>query len=73
MRWLHKIERLLLILGLLMLGIYLGMRVHGNVLSRAAVQSFKRQAAGVRVHGTGASSGPENQRAMQRLKAEISH
>jgi sortase A len=41
MRWLGKWERLLQILGLLTLGIYVGVRIHGIVLSRAAVQGFE--------------------------------
>src|SRR5215472_5007180 len=40
-RWLAKLERLLLILGLAMLGTYVGVRIHGIVLSRAAVRSFQ--------------------------------
>ena len=51
MRWLRKLERLLLIFGLLMLGIYLGARVHGIILSRATVEKFKSQAPMVRERG----------------------
>lgn len=36
----QKLERLLLIAGLLMLGIYAMARIHGDVLSRAEVQRF---------------------------------
>jgi sortase A len=43
MRWLAKVERLLLVFGLLMLGVYLGARAHKAVLSRAAVASFKTE------------------------------
>jgi sortase A len=43
MRWLAKVERLLLVFGLLMLGVYLGARAHKAVLSRAAVESFKTE------------------------------
>ena len=43
MRWLAKVERLLLVFGLLMLGVYLGARAHKVVLSRAAVASFKTE------------------------------
>jgi sortase A len=41
MRWLAKVERLLLVFGLLMLGVYLGARAHRAVLSRAALEGFK--------------------------------
>ena len=41
MRWLGKWERLLQIMGLLTLGIYVGVRIHGIVLSRAAVEEFE--------------------------------
>ena len=43
MRWLAKVERLLLVFGLLMLGLYLGARAHRAVLSRAAIESFKTE------------------------------
>jgi sortase A len=43
MRWLAKVERLLLVFGLLMLGVYLGARAHKAVLSRTAVASFKTE------------------------------
>jgi len=43
MRWLAKVERLLLVFGLLMLGVYLGARAHKAVLSRAAVEGFKTE------------------------------
>lgn len=59
MSWLRKLERLLLIIGVLMLGIYLGARVHGIILSRAAVQRFKSQAQVSREHRTKAASGGE--------------
>jgi len=43
MRWLAKVERLLLVFGLLMLGVYLGARAHKAVLSRAAIAGFKTE------------------------------
>ena len=43
MRWLGKLERLLLVFGLLLLGIYAGARIHGFILSQAEVQRFKSQ------------------------------
>ena len=48
MRWLGKLERLLLIIGVLMLGIYLGARVHGFVLSRAEIQRFESRQSNLR-------------------------
>lgn len=41
MTWLRHIERLLLLLGLLMLAVFLAARIHSFVLSRAAVDTFK--------------------------------
>lgn len=41
MGWLKKIERLLLVVGLLMLAVYVGARIHKAVLSRAAIERFK--------------------------------
>jgi len=38
--WPRKVERLLAILGVLLLVFYVGVRVHGNILSSAALQSF---------------------------------
>jgi len=43
MRFLPTLERLLFIVGLLMLGIYLGARAHTAVSSRATVENFKRE------------------------------
>jgi sortase A len=43
MDWLTKVERLLIIAGLLMLGIYLGARVHQSIFSHLAVRTFDRQ------------------------------
>ena len=43
MRWLRNIERLLLVFGLLMLGIYLGARAHRAVFSRAALWTLKSE------------------------------
>ena len=59
MRWLRKLERPLLIFGLLMLGIYLGARVHGIILSRAEVERFKSQAPIWREHAVATPSGTE--------------
>lgn len=55
MNWLGKLERLLLVLGLLMLGIYTGVRIHGIVLSRAEVERFEGQksVAGGKQAGSG--------------------
>jgi sortase A len=41
MRWLRKLEPVLLILGVLMLGLYVAARVHRTVLSKAELQRFK--------------------------------
>jgi sortase A len=41
MRWMRKLERLLLVIGFLLLGSYLGARIQGFVLSRAEVERFK--------------------------------
>jgi sortase A len=43
MRWLRNIERLLLIVGVLMLAVYVAARIHRTVLSNADLQSFKAQ------------------------------
>ena len=43
MRWIRIIERLLLVCGLLMLGIYLGARAHRAIFSRAALGTFKSE------------------------------
>lgn len=43
MVWLQRIERLLLVLGLLMLAIYVAARIHRFVLSRADVDTFETQ------------------------------
>jgi sortase A len=43
MSWLRHIERLLLIVGVLMLAIYVAARIHGTVLSNAELQRFKSQ------------------------------
>ena len=43
MRWLRKLERLLLVFGLLMLGAYAVSRAHEFILSQAEVQRFKHQ------------------------------
>jgi sortase A len=43
MPWLGKLERWLLILGILLIGFYVGARIHGVMLSRAEVQRFKSQ------------------------------
>src|SRR5215813_10046732 len=41
MRYLRRVERALLIVGLLMLGVYIGAHVHRALLSRAALEGFK--------------------------------
>lgn len=43
MRWIRKLERLLLVIGLLMAGIYVGARLYGSILSRAEIERFKSQ------------------------------
>jgi sortase A len=48
MHWSGKLERLLLIFGLVMLGVYVGARIHGTVLSRAEVRRFEGQKSAVR-------------------------
>jgi len=53
MHWSHKLERLLLIIGLLMLGIYVGARIDGIVLSRAELQRFEGQRSAVREEASG--------------------
>lgn len=54
MRWLRKLERLLLIVGLVVLGFYVGVRVHGIVLARSEIQRFQNQRAIVRQPGAAA-------------------
>jgi sortase A len=55
MGWFHKLERLLMIAGVLMLGFYVGARIHQSVLSSAELQRFKdRQPASAdELHRTG--------------------
>lgn len=43
MRWMAKLERLLLVTGLLMFGCYAGARIYGLILSRGEVESLKNQ------------------------------
>jgi sortase A len=43
MRWLRKLERLLLILGVFMLAFYVGALIHRTALSSAELQRFKTQ------------------------------
>jgi len=43
MRWLLKLERVLLIFGVLMLALYGAARIHRTVLSRAEMRRFKTQ------------------------------
>jgi len=45
MSWLSRLERLLLIVGVLMLALYVAARIHGTVLSDAELQRFKMQLA----------------------------
>ena len=40
-RWTRTLEWVLVVVGLLMFGVYLGARIHRSVLSRAEVQRFK--------------------------------
>lgn len=47
MYWLRKLEHWLLILGVLILGFYVGARIHGVVFSRAEIQSFESQRSSV--------------------------
>lgn len=42
-RWKRTLEWLLLVVGLLLIGIYIGARVHRSVLSHAEVERFKDQ------------------------------
>jgi sortase A len=42
-RWTRTLERFLLAGGLLLIGVYVGARIHQSVLSRAEVQRFKDQ------------------------------
>ncbi len=41
MNWLRQLERLLLIVGVLMLALYVAARIHRTVLSNAELQRFK--------------------------------
>jgi sortase A len=41
MGWLTKLERLLIIAGLLLLGLYVGARIHESVFSRLAIRNFE--------------------------------
>ena len=43
MRWLRKLERLLVTFGVLMLCVYVGARIEGYLFSRAEVERFKSQ------------------------------
>ena len=43
MRWARTLEWVLLVGGLLMIGVYIGARIHGSVLSHAEVERFKNQ------------------------------
>ena len=43
MKWLRKLERVLLILGILLLAFYVAARIHRAVLSRAEVSRFKTE------------------------------
>ena len=50
---LGKLERLLLVVGLLVLAIYVVARIHGRVLSQAEVKRFESQQSGLREQPTG--------------------
>src|SRR5215472_17183721 len=43
MRWAKTLEWALLVSGLLMIGVYIGARIHGSVLSHVEVERFKNQ------------------------------
>ncbi len=47
MYWLRKLEHWLLILGVLILGFYVGARIHGVVFSQAEVQKLESQRSSV--------------------------
>ena len=47
MKWLRKFERLLLVLGVLMLALYVGAGIHQGVLSRAELRRFEAQQPGL--------------------------
>jgi sortase A len=53
MGWLHKLERVLLVLGVVLLAFYAAARIHRSVLSKAELQSFKsrQQVAAATPHG----------------------
>jgi sortase A len=46
MRSVQRVERLLLVMGLALLGLYLGARIHGALLSRAAIARISSSPAG---------------------------
>ena len=43
MRWMAKLERVLLVIGLVMIGCYAGARIYALIVSRGEVESFKNQ------------------------------
>jgi sortase A len=43
MQWMRKVERLLLVVGVLMLCVYVGSRIYSFILSRAEIKRFKSQ------------------------------
>jgi sortase A len=60
MRWTGRVERLLLVIGLLMLAIYVGASIHEYVLSRAEVMRFKSQQLLAQEVSGGAKSGSKS-------------
>ena len=45
MRWLRRVEHLLLVAGILLLGVYVGARLHAAFFSRLAIHRFESQHA----------------------------
>jgi sortase A len=60
MRRLGKLERLLLIIGLSLLGVYVGAHIHGIVLSRLAIDKFEAQQSTLREQAQGIPFNGEN-------------
>lgn len=60
MGWLLKLERALMVLGVLMLALYVAARIHGAVLARAELHSFKMGQLALATHDPGntATAGP---------------
>ncbi len=60
MRWLRKIERVLLVLGGLMVAIYVAASIHRTVLSSAELRSFKAQQPASVTSSHGGTSSADN-------------